>query len=96
MKFQEILTEGRRMTQDERADNLRSLVTDPRFAALIGLIDSDKADFVSIGSAQSFATDQGKMAHCMGSVYALELLEHQIRQITDTPRRGAEPDLEDK
>jgi len=93
MKYSELLEMGRRMSAEERQANLRSLLTDPRCAAVVSLIEDDKTQFVSQGSAQKMAAHPGSLAHCMGSVHALEVLEGQLRQIADVPAgREAPPE----
>lgn len=92
MKYAEHVAASRTMDSKSLADCLAGLTMDPRFAAVVALIERDKMEFTVAGSNQSIAGDHGKMAHCMGSVHALVILEGQIKQFTDAaPRRGEKP-----
>lgn len=95
MKYAELLEIARRLSPEERTANLRGLVLDPRFAAVIALIESLREAFVQSGSAQKMAPHHGSLAHCMGSIHALEYLAGQIKQISDAPAPTVVRDAEE-
>lgn len=95
MTFEDHLAKAALMPQDELELHLRSLVTDPRFAAFLRLVQKQRSDFVEAGCDQRLAADGNKQSHAWGSVFALRTLEDELRRIvTSQPperRRKREP-----
>lgn len=96
--YSDYLAQGRAKSQQEIQADLLSLATDPRFASVIGWLDRNRETFVTAGSAQSMTKEHGKLAHCQGSVHALNVLLGQVANLMNpkTPRGGIpEPESEE-
>ena len=79
------------MDEAEMHDTLVSLLCDTRFVAVVKLLASHREQFVQAGCQQSIAGHHGPLAHCQGSVYALQTLEGVLRQLAQPPKkRGAQ------
>jgi len=74
------------------AANLRSLASEPRFAAVVELIRRQK-ELASDGAAQlKFAGNHGCLAHAAGVRYGMIELEGRIKEACEAPRkRGQQP-----
>jgi hypothetical protein len=92
MKFAELLESGRKMSTKEIKSNIVSLAADPRFAAVLALIERKHAEWVKAVAGQSLARDHGALAHCAGSVYATENVLGSFREVIEpSPKRGPQP-----
>ena len=90
MKYSELIRAGREMTAEGKATNLRSLATDPRFPAVVALIEDARVEFTKAFADQKIAAYHGPLAHTAGSLYALDYLEGLLRQQADAkPKRAA-------
>lgn len=90
MKFQTLEEKGRGMSEAEVGASLRSLCNDPRFAAVVAIVQRHREQFVDGGAVQSLANNHGALAHNGGSVYALNCLLGAIKQVSDAPKRRGE------
>lgn len=79
MTYAELELIGRQMGAEQVREQLLLLSTDPRFAAVIALLEQHKEAFAVAGSAQNIAADHGKLAHCQGSVFALRQLQDTLK-----------------
>ena len=75
------------MGQEEMHDSLVSLVNDPRFAAVVKLLESHREQFVSATSQQALAAHHGALAHAGGSIYALDTFAGVVKQLCEPPKR---------
>ena len=96
MTFEHHQAKAALMPQDELELHLRSLATDPRFAAVLRFIQKHRGEFVEAGCDQRLAADGNKQSHAWGSVFALRTLEEELRRIVTTApperkRRKSEP-----
>jgi hypothetical protein len=78
MTFKELQAAGRKMTPEERVAILEMLCQDPRFGAVVNLLEFAKATFVSGACQPEMAPNHGAMAHAMGQICAVEWFESQI------------------
>lgn len=88
MTFDELSDAGRRLARDEEQlrRELRPLVTDPRFAALVGLIEARRDAWRATGETQSMVAHHPQMAHCAGSAFALTSLLEEMRGLWEQPQ----------
>lgn len=88
MTYAELSEAGRKMTPEQVNDSIRSLATDPRFAAVAAWLDRNHDDFVVAGAAQKIADSHGKLAHCGGSTHAIRVLRGQLAEVLNpSPKR---------
>lgn len=88
--FRERIAIGEHMDPKQLEAEVRGLVMDTRFTAVLGLIKQQREAFVSGGTGQAMAPHHGSMAHCSGSVYALDTLLQTLGQFVATPKRRGE------
>jgi hypothetical protein len=92
MKFEERVAIGEHMETKQLEAEVRGLLADPRFNAVLGLVKRNREAYVTAGSAQNLAPHHGAMAHCGGSVHALDGLLAQLKGLIQPPkRRGEKP-----
>lgn len=96
MTFEDHQAKAALMPQEELELHLRSLCADPRFAAVLRLVQKHRGEFVEAGCDQRLAADGNKQSHAWGSVYALKTLEEELRRIVtalpqERKRRRSEP-----
>jgi hypothetical protein len=60
------------------------LSRDDAFSALLVLVNTHREQYVRAAAQQSLAAHQGSLQHCCGSIYALDTLLEQIREICVT------------
>jgi hypothetical protein len=83
------------MSAAEVNDSLVSLVNDPRFAAVVRILDDHREQYIQAGTAQGMATHHGVLAHNAGSVYALNTFTGVIKQLCEPPKkRGQQKPVE--
>ena len=86
MKFAKFQQLASAMDEAEVAATLRQLCADPRFAAVIRLIEDQKM-LAADGSAQlKFAEHHGCLAHAAGVRYGLMELEGRLRAVCEPPK----------
>src|SRR5512144_1180239 len=92
MKFEKLHAIARAMAPEEVTATLRQLCADPRFGAVLRVIQ-DQKDFAADGSCQlKFAEHAGLLAHAAGVRYGLVELEGRIRATCEPPKkRGPQP-----
>lgn len=86
MTFEELLEQGRRVARnpDDVNEQLRVLVQDPRFCAMLGWLDQRREQFIEDGTSQKMAPHHGAMAHCAGSVFAYNQILAELRRLFDS------------
>lgn len=86
MKYSKLQQLARAMPAEEVTATLRQLLSDPRFAAVVRIID-DQKNLASDGSSQlKFASHHGLLAHAAGVRYGLLELESRFRTACEPPR----------
>lgn len=85
--FKQRVAIGETMDPKQLEAEVRGLLADQRSNALLGLIKQHREAYVAGGSAQSMAGDPGKLAHCSGSVFALDTLLQALDALGTPPKR---------
>jgi len=92
MKYDELQAVAAGMATMEVDNLLRSLLRDDRFIGVVAWLDRNRELFVRSGSKQDLASDHGKLAHCQGSVHAVNLLIAQLANLLNpAPQTGEQP-----
>jgi hypothetical protein len=81
---------------DRRAKMLAALAADPRFPAVVSLVEDLREGYVRAFSHQKMAAHPGNLAHAAGSVHALDTFQQHLQEaLRPRPRpRAAGPPLE--
>ena len=87
MKYEELLEVGRGMSEKAIVDAVRGLAMDPRFAGIVGLIDSHLNSYVNAIASQNLAGHHGCLEHAAGSICALQTLQGVLREHTEPKRK---------
>ncbi len=80
MNWTEAKTAAAGMTAEEMNTALLALAGDPRFPALLALIEQLRRDTIACGCQPVAAAEPGKQSHAWGGVYILELLDAELLQ----------------
>jgi|TARA_B110000263_G_scaffold210078_1_gene192455 hypothetical protein len=64
-------------------NDLKTLITDPRFEAMRNLLDEVKEELVSHVSHQATAQDHGSLAHSAGGVDCINQIKGRLQAIVD-------------
>jgi hypothetical protein len=64
-------------------NDLKTLITDPRFEAMRNLLDEVKEELVSHVSHQATAQDHGSLAHSAGGVDCINQINGRLQAIVD-------------
>jgi D-aminopeptidase len=92
MTYSELQRAGEAMTPEEVNANIKSLMGDSRFAAVVAWLDRNREAMIAAGCSQKLATNHGTLAHAQGSVHTLRTMEGQLRGLLEpAPRRGPAP-----
>jgi hypothetical protein len=83
VRFNELLEAGRAMSPEGLRTSLVSLASDPRFPAVLAIIEGKHREWCRTVAGQALAQDHGKLAHCAGSVFALENLLGSLKEILE-------------
>lgn len=92
MTFLELKQAGERLTDKQRAAQLRLLLRDPRAVALVGWLESHRAQWEGAVASQALAGNPAKQGHAAGSLYALRLL---LAQVCGLVEKTSEPAREE-
>lgn len=84
------------MSEEEVAANVRRLLLDDGFAAVLGLVARTRDGFAGAGSSQALADSHGKQSHCLGSYYGLDVLLGLLREIAEPADGGGEQPPEEE
>lgn len=89
-KFANLMEAGRELSPVQVAAQIRALANDPRFAAVLALVERHHRSYTRAVGNQALAADHGKLAHCGGSVHASELLLASLQAAIEAKpkRRG--------
>lgn len=91
MTPEELTLKARNLSNAEAKEQLRQLLADPRFLAVIKVVVNHMDDYVANASKQAFATHTGCIQHAMGSVHALNTLIDTYAAEAPKARRRALP-----
>lgn len=83
----------RRLTEKQIAQSIRILATEPRFDAVVQLLDRNKEAWSLAASDQKIADSHGKIAHAAGSLHAITLILSQIDNAANRPEKSG-PSME--
>ena len=86
MTFDELCDEGRKLARNPeklRAE-LRPLATDPRFAALVGLVENARDAYRGAAEAPGSVQNHAGLAHTQGSAYALTCFLDECRAMWES------------
>jgi hypothetical protein len=86
-RYEELSDAGRALTTEQVEAQVRVLARDPRFAALVALLERNHAAWAQAVSDQRICESHGKLAHAAGSLRALEVLRGQIAALVNRPAR---------
>lgn len=89
MTYEELIQEARSRDDETLANDLRALAHDPRFGALLVLLERESRDYARGGSAQANAAYPGALAHAFGSIFGLDQFSDKLRGILDSPPPNA-------
>ncbi len=87
MKFAKLQQMAQVLTDEEMIANLRSLVNDQRFAAMLRLLAEQKELASDHACQLRFAGSHGCLAHAAGVRYCALELEGKIRELCDPPKK---------
>lgn len=90
MKFAKLQQLAHAMDEPELQATLRQLVADPRFAAVVRLIEDQKTLAADASALLKFAEHHGCLAHAAGVRYGLLELENRLRAVCDPPKSRTE------
>jgi hypothetical protein len=91
MTFAEMQQAGRELTPDLMKAQLRTLAQDPRFPAVVALVDRNLDSWQTSFAGQPIAESHGKLAHAAGSLHALLILRGQLAACLTTRSKSATP-----
>lgn len=93
MTLEKLQAAARAMGQKEIEQALFSLADDPRFPAVLALMQQHRESYIVSGTQQSFANHHGPLAHNNGSIFALDTLRDAIRARVEVKKTkgGARP-----
>lgn len=89
-RFENLQRAGRDLTAEERRDQVQLLGRDPRFAAVLGVIETMKDEISAEGCELKYAGNAGYLAHAAGARSGLQMLEARLRGMIDAPRKTGE------
>lgn len=72
---------GEQMDPPAVDDLLKVLGRDERFKAMAALLERHRETYILSGCRQEFASDHGRLAHCQGSIHALNMLCATLAQL---------------
>lgn len=85
MTYDDLITEARQWTPEQRAAQLKQLMTSPHFPALAHLLDYCERDFATSASSPKTSVSHGAMAHANGAKFGVETVQATLRGIFNRP-----------
>lgn len=98
MKYHEAVTRALEWGDERCRAELKSLAKDERWAAVVAWLEGNIRAYSVAVADQRRADKAGSLAHCAGSLYALQLLRSQARALMEgnapvqNPMSGEEPE----
>lgn len=96
MTTQQLLAKARALTEHQKESDLKAIVEDDRFPAVIRLLIDWREDYIRDASKQQNAMHAGMQAHALGSIHCAGELIDQLCGKLPQPRqrkRGPAPDV---
>jgi hypothetical protein len=83
MKWMEMREAGERLTPEGRVAQLRSLMTDPRWPAMVSLLEHTREALARGVTSQVLAREHGALAHAAGRLAGVDGVMDQLREVAD-------------
>lgn len=90
-KFRALRHQAEGLTDIDVAGRLHSLTSDDRFSALIAVLLTHKEAYSTQGCDQGMATFHASLAHCQGSIWAINRLLEEIEAAMEAPKPRKQP-----
>lgn len=90
MKYDELLTAGRGMSAKMVEDSIRGLARDPRFAAVVALLENAKQEISDASCDVKFAAEHGLLAHGSGGRFAIWMVQGKLKKALEPARKNGE------
>lgn len=90
-RYEELLQEAKNFRPGQVEAQMRVLARDDRFAAVVAWLQGNLEAFTAAACAQKLADSHGRQSHAAGSVYALRIMDGQLRTAVEPPRKPAPP-----
>lgn len=87
MTYAKLLAAGRAMDDKEIAASVKGLAADPRFAAVVALIDQMKTTVADVSCQEKYSNEHGSLEHAAGIRCGLMMLEARIKQQTEVVKK---------
>ena len=89
MTYSDLLTKGRKLSEQERTNRMtRLLMSDEAPALAAWLEDYIKAEYVRALADQRMAGHHGGLEHCAGSIHAVQKIQDDLAQLMVVPSPG--------
>jgi hypothetical protein len=89
--YDELLAKAKGYRPGQAEADMRVLARDERFAAVVAWMQGNLEAFTEAACAQKLADSHGRQSHAAGSVYALRVMQGQLRTAVEPPRRTQPP-----
>lgn len=90
MTYKKLLAAARGMGDAEVAGCLKGLAADPRFAAVLALVDQIKEQTADAACDHHYAEKHGTLEHAAGVRFGLRILEGKIKGMIEPPKRSGQ------
>lgn len=87
-RYEALREEARKWKPAELQSQLRAVAADPRFAAVVGWLETNREAWGQSAAAQSLASNPGKQSHACGSLHLMNVLCAQLRAVLDKKSEG--------
>jgi hypothetical protein len=84
-KWNQLRHQADEKSGEEIERDMWSLSEDPRFPSLLALLADVRSTRLTQGSGVASANDHGVLAHCLGSVDAIDELEARLKIMVEPP-----------
>lgn len=91
MNWIELLRQAEDLSDEGMREQLRSIMTDPRFPAVLRLLLGHEEAWAQNVSRQALCVEHGAIAHCAGSLHALQVLVEDLREKATAPAQEQPP-----
>lgn len=89
MKWNELQLKAVQLSGETVQRDIWALADDPRFPAVIALLDDARTERLAQGSSVSAACDHGGLAHCMGAVDVIDEVKRRLQGMIEPPAAEA-------
>lgn len=91
MKWNDVRLAAAQLSGERIERDVWSLSEDPRFPAIVALIEDARFTRLAQGSSVTAASDHGTLAHCMGAVDVIDELERRLQTMIEPPAEEKQP-----